>query len=691
MIRFFRQGCFGTRIARRSSSLSFSGRPSGGGLRPSAGHEPLERRAMLSADTAALTNQIDWNGHAVEVHADRWIARTSVAQAGQLGLAAGWRAEPLGEGFFAVSAPGAGVADVTGWAAGSPLVSYVEPDFVIAPAAIPNDPSFGSLWGLNNGGQSGGVADADIDAPEAWDTTTGSRSVVIAVVDTGVDYTHRDLAANAWRNPGEIAGDGLDNDGNGFVDDVVGWDFANRDADPMDDNGHGTHVAGTIGAVGSNGTGVVGVNWQVSIMPLKFLTGSGSGSTSGAIGAINYATRMRRDFGVNVVATNNSWGGGGFSASLRDAIAAGGRAGILFVAAAGNDGTDNDVTPQYPSNYAGDAVISVAATDRSNLLASFSNFGATSVDVAAPGAGITSTLPGNRYGSYSGTSMATPHVTGVVGLLAAANPAATATQIRAAILSTTTPVAGLAGKMTTGGLVNAAAAVAAILPATPVDPGTPPVTEPPVTEPPVTEPPVTEPPVTEPPAPEPPPSPAPVIPDVGQLISNALPIVANVGEVRLSGIIGDSRFGSRDVDMYQVRVEAGQTLVIDIDAQTLPGGSKLDSFLRVFDARGVQRKFNDDFGGSLDSRLFIRPQKAGVFYVGVSGYRNFRYDARSGWGARDGSTGDYQLALTFGEMPARRRTADVIRMLGFADAAAQPQPQSHPGLFAALGVKRTRR
>ena len=230
--------------------------------------------------------------------------------------------------------------------------------------------------------------------------------------------------------------------------------------------------------------------------------------------------------------------------------------------------------------------------------------------------------------------------------------------------------------MTTGGLVNAAAAVAAILPATPVDPGTPPVTEPPV---------------TEPPAPEPPPSPAPVIPDVGQLISNALPIVANVGEVRLSGIIGDSRFGSRDVDMYQVRVEAGQTLVIDIDAQTLPGGSKLDSFLRVFDARGVQRKFNDDFGGSLDSRLFIRPQKAGIFYVGVSGYRNFRYDARSGWGARDGSTGDYQLALTFGEMPARRRTTEVIRMLGFADVAPQPQPQSHPGLFAALGVKRTRR
>jgi hypothetical protein len=335
-------------------------------------------------------------------------------------------------------------------------------------------------------------------------------------------------------------------------------------------------------------------------------------------------------------------------------------------------------------------VISVAATDRSNRLASFSNFGATSVDVAAPGASITSTLPGNRYGSYSGTSMATPHVAGIVGLMAAANPAATAAEIRTAILSTTTPVAALAGRMTTGGLVNAAAAVAAILPVTPVDPGTPPVTEPPVTEPPVTEPPVTEPPVTEPPVTEPPVTePPPVIPDVGQVIATAMPVAAALGEVRLSGIIGDGRFGNRDVDMYQVRVEAGQTLVIDVDARSLPDGSTLDSFLRVFDARGVQRKFNDDFGGSLDSRLFIRPQRAGVFYVGVSGYRNSRYDARTSRGARDGSTGDYQLALSFGEVPARRRTADVIRMLGFADAA--PQPQEPPALFAALGLKRSRR
>jgi len=678
MIRFFRQGRSDAQIARLARP--FFGRRS----RQAVALESLERRAMLSADTAGLTRQIEWNGGVVEVHADAWIAKTSATHAADLALAAGWRAESLGEGFFALSTPGAGVVAVTSWAAGSPLVASVEPDFVIAPAALPNEPSFGSLWGLHNTGQSGGLADADIDAPEAWQTTTGSRGVVIAVIDTGVDYTHRDLAANAWRNPGEIAGDGIDNDGNGFVDDVFGWDFANRDADPMDDNGHGTHVAGTIGAVGGNGTGVVGVNWQVSIMALKFLSGSGSGSTSGAIGAINYATRMKRDFGVNVVATNNSWGGGGFSTSLRDAIAAGGRAGILFVAAAGNDGTNNDVTPHYPSNYTDDAVISVAATDRSNRLASFSNFGVASVDVAAPGASITSTLPGNRYGSYSGTSMATPHVAGIVGLMAAANPAATAAEIRTAILSTTTPVAALAGRMTTGGLVNAAAAVAAILPAPPVDSGTPP-TEPPA-EPPA-EPP-TEPPTEPPPPPPPPPT---VIQDVGQVIGNAATVSPVVGQARLSGIIGDGRFGSRDVDMYRVRVEAGQTLVIDIDARSLPEGSTLDSFVRVFDSRGILRKFNDDFGDSLDSRLFIRPQKAGVFYVGVSGYRNSQYDPRTGRGARDGSTGVYQLALTFGEVPARRRAADAIRMLGVADAEPQAQPQIATTVFAAVGVKRFRR
>jgi subtilisin family serine protease len=678
MFSFFRRG-------RRRSGFSRASTPRPGlnGARTvkTAGGECLERRAMLSADSAGLT-QIAWNGRQVEVHADAWIARTETAAAADLALVAGWGAESLGEGFFAVTAPGATVADVLGWAAATPAVAYVEPDFAIAPELFSGDPSFGSLWGLHNTGQSGGLADADIDAPEAWDVTTGSRSVVIAVIDTGVDYTHRDLAANIWRNPGEIPGDGIDNDGNGFVDDVYGWDFANRDADPMDDNGHGTHVAGTIGAVGGNGVGVVGVNWQVSIMALKFLSGSGSGSTSGAIGAINYATRMKRDFGVNVVATNNSWGGGGFSAALRDAIAAGGRENILFVAAAGNEGTNNDATPHYPSNYTDAAVISVAASDRANRLASFSNVGATSVDLAAPGVSITSTLPGNRYGSYSGTSMAAPHVAGVVGLLAAANPTATAAEIRTAILGTTTPVGAFAGRMVTGGLLNAAAAVQAILPSGPVDPGPvePVPVEPVPVEPVPVEPVPVEPVPVEPVPVEPVPvDPEPVDPapppiaDVGQVFAGAMRIPPMVGDLRIAGIIGDGRFGNRDVDMYRIRVRAGQTVVIDIDAQDLPGGSSLDSVLRVFDARGRQVAANDDSGGSLDSRVVIRPRQTAFFYVGVSGYGNSRYNPKWARTARLGSTGSYELALSFGDLPARRRIAETqaIRMLGFADTEQQ--------------------
>jgi len=214
---------------------------------------------------------------------------------------------------------------------------------------------------------------------------------------------------------------------------VSGWDFVSNDNTPQDGNGHGTHVAGTIGAVGNDGRGIAGVNWQVSILPLKFLSDSGSGSTSAAIAAINYATDLRNR-GVNIVATNNSWGGGGYSTALRDAIRRHGEAGILFVAAAGNDAANNDVTPSYPANYDLPNVISVAALDRSDRLASFSNYGSTTVHIGAPGVAIYSTTPGNRYASYNGTSMAAPHVAGVAGLLAAANPQATVAEIRSAIL-----------------------------------------------------------------------------------------------------------------------------------------------------------------------------------------------------------------------------------------------------------------
>lgn len=292
-----------------------------------------------------------------------------------------------------------------------PQVEYAEPDYKLFALETPDDPDFDRLWGLNNIGQTGGVFDADIDAPEAWDRQKGSKQVLVAIIDTGIDYNHPDLQVNMWRNPGEIPNNQRDDDNNGFVDDVFGWDFANNDADPMDDNIHGTHVSGTVGAVGNNNRGVVGVNWQVSLMALKFLSSDGSGSTSDAVDAIIYGANN----GANIM--NNSWGGGGFSQALKDAIEYAQTKGVLFVAAAGNESRDTDQSPNYPSNYELDNVVSVAAsTDRDNL-ASFSNFGKKSVDLAAPGENIYSTTPGNRYQSLSGTSMATPHVAGAAALI----------------------------------------------------------------------------------------------------------------------------------------------------------------------------------------------------------------------------------------------------------------------------------
>ena len=272
----------------------------------------------------------------------------------------------------------------------------------------PNDPYFDELWGLNNTGQTGGKVDADIDAPEAWDTFTGSTNVVVAVIDTGVDYTHEDLAANMWVNEAEKNGTpGVDDDGNGFVDDVYGYDFAgddygNNDPDPMDIHGHGTHVSGTIAAVGNNAKGVVGVNWRARIMALKMFRPSLAGYDSDAIEAIDYAVMMKKDYGVNIVAINASWGGYGYDALLKDAIKGAGEVGIVFVAAAGNDDNDNDVNPEYPASYDLPNVVAVAATNDDDNLAWFSNYGFLSVDLAAPGVSILSTLPGGGYQPQEG-------------------------------------------------------------------------------------------------------------------------------------------------------------------------------------------------------------------------------------------------------------------------------------------------
>ncbi|MFN7768903.1 MAG: S8 family serine peptidase [Planctomycetaceae bacterium] len=350
---------------------------------------------------------------------------------------------------------GASTAEVGQWLQSqSAVVSYSQ-DQQVSLARLPNDPSFSQLWGLENLGGGGKVADADIDAPAAWDVTTGSSSVVVGIIDTGIDYNHPDLAANIWTNPGEIAGDGIDNDANGFVDDIHGWDFFNEDSNPFDDNGHGTHVAGTIGAVGNNGVGVVGVNWNVKMMGLKFLSGSGSGFSSDAIRAVNYATLMR-ERGVNVVATNNSWGGGGYDAAMESAIRAAGDQGVLFVAAAGNDGANIETAGFYPASYNLDTIVSVAATTSSDTLAGFSNYGVTRVDLGAPGAAIYSTLPGNTYGTYSGTSMATPQVAGVVALAAAQFPGATSLQLKQAVMDSGDSLAALAGKTISGKRLNAA-------------------------------------------------------------------------------------------------------------------------------------------------------------------------------------------------------------------------------------------
>ena len=304
-------------------------------------------------------------------------------------------------------------------------------------------------------------------AAEAWKAGhIGSDGVYVAVIDEGIDRKHRDLSANIWTNPFETL-DGADNDGNGYVDDIRGWDFANDDNtiyDPKSSSdtstdAHGTHVAGTIGASGGNGTGVVGVNWNVTIIPAKFL-GSDGGTTWDAIQAIDYVTDLKLRHGLNIVATNNSWGGSGYSQALYDAIEDANDAGILFVAAAGNGGSDgigdnNDSTPNYPASYASTNIIAVAAINKNGGKPSFSNYGATSVDLGAPGAGIYSTTPRNTYRSYSGTSMATPHVTGAVALYASTHPGASASEIRDAIFSSTVPTTSMSGRTVTGGRLNA--------------------------------------------------------------------------------------------------------------------------------------------------------------------------------------------------------------------------------------------
>ncbi len=346
----------------------------------------------------------------------------------------------------------------------SGLYAYAEPDRIYRiETTTPNDPLFvdGTLWGLNNSGQSGGAADADVDAPEGWEIRTSANATLVAVIDTGIRYTHQDLAANMWVNPGESGGgketNGVDDDGNGYIDDVHGINAITGSGDPNDDNSHGTHCAGTIGGVGNNGVGITGVAWNVRLMACKFLDGAGMGSTSDAIACVDYA----RLHGAKVM--SNSWGGTGFSQALLDAIEAARDAGILFVAAAGNNATDNDGGDHYPSNYVADNVVAVAATTRTDGLASYSSYGYGFVDLAAPGSDIQSALnfSDTAYGSKSGTSMATPHVAGVLALLREQFPGDSVRSLVHRVLRGADARPALAGKVQTGARLNLAGALAA--------------------------------------------------------------------------------------------------------------------------------------------------------------------------------------------------------------------------------------
>jgi subtilisin family serine protease len=457
------------------------------------GFERLEERLVLSANSLANYDTVspEWfvapSSPATSTSAEQWIIRLTpeaTAQARTVDGAASLLSNlpmtvvrGLGlPGQLLVSGAGSTASAVNEALAASPLLATFQFDTEISGSQLSNDPDLNSglhttalsQYALYNIGQSQGAADADIDADLAWDINTGSSNVVVAVIDSGVYYTHPDLAANVWTNTAETPGDGIDNDGNGKIDDVRGWDFENNDNNPVDDHGHGTHVAGAIGAVGNNSLGVTGVNWNTSILPVKFLDENNVGSVAKAIEAVNYVTMLRTHNEVNVRVINASWGGAGAdSPALRAAIAAAGDAGILFVSAAGNGdvfgrGQNIDEFPFYPASYSLNNMLVVAATDRNDQLATFSNYGVNSVDIAAPGLSVWNTdlfIDGAttiaNYGVRSGTSMATPLVAGVAALAWSWAPTASLSEVRDAILAGGDSLSTLQGKVASGKRLNA--------------------------------------------------------------------------------------------------------------------------------------------------------------------------------------------------------------------------------------------
>ncbi len=423
---------------------------------------PVAEVSSAFADSAPAARPVYREGELlVKFKAGESAARVHAAAGGQ-------RIGRFGRLEHVRLATGRDVEAMRRWYASQPDVEYAEPNYIVHKAAVPSDTNFNLQWGMRNTGQTvngiTGTAGADINAAAAWDRHTGDGSVVVAVVDTGIDYNHPDLAANIWSNPGEIAGNFIDDDGNGRVDDIRGWDFANNDAAPLDDDvdGHGSHVAGIIGAVGDNAAGVSGVNWNVRLMPLKVLDAAGFGDTADIIAAIDYAIAK----GANIINASYAFECGVAPLqSERDALERARVAGVLVVLAAGNDGCDSDVEPTYPASHALNNLLAVGASDQFDQLAQFtgssSNFGAQSVHLFAPGKNVYSTIRialGN-YGYENGTSMAAPHVSGAAALLKSYRPALSMREVREILLKTAEVKAALTGLAVTGGRLNVGSAM----------------------------------------------------------------------------------------------------------------------------------------------------------------------------------------------------------------------------------------
>jgi subtilisin family serine protease len=461
----------GPRADRRSRKAGRRGRQKHDGLLAAA-LEALESRSMLAANVLDVAKVL-WNGRLVEAVRNEYVLRMPQLNAATAkspvdyvsrtpAVQRGWSVQSIGSGFYKLTAPGATAARVNAWSK-QVGARYIDVNTVREYSRVPNDPLYGDL---------GNWAFPRIQADRAWDTATGTPSTIVAVLDSGVDYNHRDLAANMWRNPNEVAGDGIDNDRNGYVDDIHGINADSGSSDPMDQFGHGTFCAGLIGAVGNESYGMAGVNWSVQIMAVSI--GNLFPTQAGIIAGANYIA-AQRVAGQNIAAVNCSFGGGGFSQAEFDAMKLMADSGIVVVCAAGNYGMNNDLNPVYPANFLIPQIISVAASTPSDQLTGFSNYGATTVDLAAPGQGVLSTVAAssnavdfprlgasNEHGRNDGTSFSAPLVAGTAGLLKSIKPAASAQQIKDAILGGVDKVPSLAGLVLTGGRLNVANSVALI-------------------------------------------------------------------------------------------------------------------------------------------------------------------------------------------------------------------------------------